>query len=155
MREERLRRPSSYNLEVFRLFCVSLLAMVLLTSCESGMKDKAKVQAAILDRLRSHSGLDLKSLDVNTTAVSFERNMAYATVSFHPKGDPVVNSGMSMKYTLEVRDGKWVVTKVGDSEGHGMMGGMPGSGALPPGHPGVNPSGASPQNGSSAAPRSR
>jgi hypothetical protein len=122
--------------------------MVLLTSCEeNGMKDKAKVQAAILDRLRSHSGLDLKSLDVNTTAVSFEKKKAYATVSFHPKGDPVVNSGMSMKYTLEDRDGKWVVTKVGDSEGHGMTSGTPGAGgALPPGHPPA---------GSTAAPGTR
>jgi len=35
------------------------------------MKTKEKVQAAILDRLESHSGLDLKSMDVATTNLSF------------------------------------------------------------------------------------
>lgn len=87
-----------------------------------------------------HSGLDMNQLDVTTTAVSFEKNMAYATVAFHPKNDPAVNSGMTMKYTLEEKSGKWVVVKVGDGQGHGMDGhvGMSG-GTLPPGHPQVDP----------------
>jgi hypothetical protein len=102
------------------------------------MKTKEKVQAAVLDRLQSHSGLDLKSMDVATTAVSFEGNLAHATVTFHPKDDPTVNGGISMKYTLEARDGKWVVTNVGDSTGHSLPGPTPGdSSSLPPGHPSV------------------
>jgi hypothetical protein len=103
------------------------------------LKTKEKVQAAVIDRLQNHSGLDLKSMDVTTTNVSFQDNMAYATVSFHPKDDPTVNGGMSMKYTLEARDGKWVVTKVGDSAGHAVTSPTPGvgSGGLPPGHPSV------------------
>lgn len=89
-----------------------------------------------MQRLQAHSGLDLNSLDVNTTSVSFDKNLAYATVAFHPKGDSNVNSGMSVKYTLEARDGKWTVVKVGDASGHGAMGD---SGAtLPPGHPRVD-----------------
>jgi hypothetical protein len=98
------------------------------------------VQKAITDRLEAHSGLDLKALDVTTTSVSFEKNKAYATVAFHPKGDPSVNSGMTVKYTLEEQGGKWVVVNVGDSQGHGLAGhdAMEGS-SLPPGHPPVNP----------------
>jgi hypothetical protein len=98
------------------------------------------VQAAILDRLQSHSGLDLKSMDVATTNVSFEKNLAYATVSFHPKDDPSVNGGMTMKYTLEARGGKWIVVKLGDSTGHSVSNALQGgeSSGLPPGHPSVN-----------------
>lgn len=108
------------------------------------MKNKDKVQQAILNRLQAHSGLDLKSLDVTTTSVSFDKDMAYATVAFHPKDDPAVNSGMVMKYTLEQRDGQWVVVHVGDSQGHGLPGHSSGNAdtQLPPGHPplsGANP----------------
>lgn len=123
--------------------------MSLLTSCGNSLKTKEKVQEAILDRLKTKSGLDLNSLDVATTSVSFNRNIAYATVAFHPKADPTVNNGMIMKYTLEERDGKWVVVNVGDSLGHGMAehasaaadqlpSGHPsvsGGAQLPPGHP--------------------
>jgi hypothetical protein len=123
---------------------------LLLTACGNSLKTKEKVQVAILDRLQAHSGLDLKSMDVTTTNVSFERNLAYATVSFHPKGDPAVNSGMTMKYTLEARDGKWIVTKVGDSGGHSASNPIPGSTALPPGHPSLE--GASPDNPHAPAP---
>ena len=109
------------------------------------MQSKDKVQEAIVNRLQTKSGLDLKSLDVTTTSVSFDKNLAYATVAFHPKNDPAIHSGMVMKYTLEQRDGKWVVLSVGDSQGrklpgHSLQGhdlsGHGSAGAdLPPGHP--------------------
>lgn len=113
--------------------------MLVVAGCGNGVRSKEKVQQAILERLQTRSGLDLNSLDVTTTSVSFEKNLAYATVAFHPKGDSRVNSGMVMKYTLEDRDNKWVVIKVGDAQGHARMGGT-GEGAdqLPPGHPAVD-----------------
>jgi hypothetical protein len=124
---------------VFRRVVPFSLAVLLLAGCGNSMKSKQKVQDAIISRLQSRSGLDLNSLDITTTAVSFDKNMAYATVAFHPKGDTRVNSSMVMKYTLQQRDGKWVVVNVSDSQGHGMAGGHPsGSGQLPPGHPPVN-----------------
>ena len=112
----------------------------MLGSCRNNLQDKSKVQEAILARLQRSSGLDLKDLDVNTTDISFDKNLAYATVAFHPKEDSSVSSGMTMKYTLENRDGKWVVIKVGDSQGRGAAGSRksaPGS-TLPPGHPPVD-----------------
>ncbi|MBV8830359.1 MAG: hypothetical protein JO108_14135 [Acidobacteriaceae bacterium] len=90
-----------------------------------------------MTRLQSHSGLDLKDLDVTTSSVSFDKNKAYATVAFHPKGDSDVRSGMVMKYTLERRNGKWVVVGVGDSQGHSMANSLGGGSQLPPGHPPV------------------
>lgn len=107
--------------------------------CGDSLKNKEKVQEAIVDRLKTKSGLDVDSLDITTTSVSFKRNMAYATVAFHPKQDQTVNGGMTMTYTLEDRDGKWVVVNVADSQGRGM-GGHASSGVdqLPPGHPSVS-----------------
>jgi hypothetical protein len=131
---------------VLRPGILLFVVILALTGCNNGMQDKAKVHQAILERLRTKSGLDLKSLDVNTTSVTFDKNKAYATVSFHPKGDPTLNSGLAMKYTLEQRDGKWEVvgapTAVG--QGHGgdagqLPSGHPNVGNLPPGHPQVSP----------------
>ncbi len=133
---------------VFRLLCVILAAFVVLTACRDDLKTKEKVQQAVVDRLQEHSGLDLKALDVSTTDVKFDQNKAVATVAFHPKGDTSINSGMTMKYNLEERDGKWVVTGVNNAQGTPLgthppvgqspMGQSPAGqpeGQLPPGHP--------------------
>jgi hypothetical protein len=135
-----------------RRLAAFLLSLVLLAACGNSLRSKEKVQQAILERLSTHSGLDMNALDVNTTSVSFKNNMAYATVAFHPKGDTSVNSGMLMNYTLKAQNGKWVVVNVSDSQGHGLAGHSPAGGdQLPPGHPPLdqmNPQ-ASPGTGSS------
>lgn len=120
-----------------------LVVAALFSGCGNRIKTKEKVQEAIINRLQTRSGLDINSLDITTTSVTFDKNMAYATVAFHPKGDSNINGGMTMKYTLEARDGKWAVINVGDSQGHSQAHGIPGdaSGAsLPPGHPAVGSS---------------
>lgn len=121
-----------------RCLAALLLSFSVLAACGNSMRSKDKVQQAILERLAAHSGLDLNALDVTTTSVSFRNNMAYATVAFHPKSDTSVNSGMLMNYTLEARNGKWVVLSVADSQGHGLAGhpsASSGTDQLPPGHP--------------------
>lgn len=132
---------------VFRPLAAVLLAIAVLAGCGNSLKTRDKVQEAIVHRLETSSGLDMNSLDVNTTSVRFDKNMAYATVAFHPKSDSSVSSAMVMKYTLEDRGGKWVVVNVADSQGHGMAGHGAASGTpLPPGHPSVN-SESQPSNG--------
>ena len=113
-----------------------MAVLCLVVACGPGIHTKEKVQQAIVNRLQTRTGLDVSALDVTTTAVTFERRVAYATVSIHPKSDPGVQS-MVMKYTLEDRDGKWIVTNVADSQGHGMTGhpSAQNDQALPPGHP--------------------
>jgi hypothetical protein len=124
---------------VLRVSAALLVATAVLASCGNSIRSKERVQEAIINRLQAKSGLDLNSLDVATTSVSFEKNIAYATVAFHPKSDPAVNSGMVMKYTLEARDGKWVVVNVSGSQGHGTMRqNSPNANTLPPGHPPIN-----------------
>lgn len=121
---------------VSRPFAALLVAIVLLAACGPNIKSKEKVQEAIVNRLETNSGLDLRKLDITTTNVSFDKNMAYATVAFRQKGDSSLRSGMVMTYTLENRGGKWAVVKVGDSHGRSMAGQSPtAAGGLPPGHP--------------------
>jgi hypothetical protein len=128
---------------VSRQLAALLVAMLLVAACGPNIKSKEKVQQAILNRLAKNSGLDLNKLDITTTSVSFDKNMAYATVAFHKKGDSSLDSGMAMTYTLENRGGKWAVVKVGDSHGRSVAEQAPhGAGELPPGHPpldSVNP----------------
>jgi hypothetical protein len=131
-----------YNLMVFRLLCTILLIFVFLAACRDDLKTKEKVQQAVVERLQAHSGLELKDLDVTTTDVKFDKNRAVATVAFHPKGDVSLNSGMTMKYSLEERDGKWVVTGVNTAEGSPLSTHPPvapgaGEGSLPAGHPAI------------------
>jgi hypothetical protein len=121
---------------VFRPSAVCLLAFLCCSACRNENRNKQEIQDAIVQRLQTRSGLDLKALDMTTTSISFEKNKAYATVAFHPKGDPAVNSGMSMRYTLENKDGKWNVVTVGTSQGHQLPGhAATGADQLPPGHP--------------------
>jgi hypothetical protein len=121
---------------VSRQLAALLAAIVLFAACGTDIKSKEKVQEAIVNRLKANSGLDVSKLDITTTGVSFDKNMAYATVAFHQKADSSLGSGMVMTYTLQNREGKWAVVKVGDSHGRSVTGqASPGAGELPPGHP--------------------
>jgi len=121
---------------VSRQLAALLVAIVLLAACGPNIKSKEKVQEAIVNRLKANSGLDPNKLDITTTGVSFDKDMAYATVAFHQKGDSSLGSEMVMTYTLQNRGGKWAVVKVGDSHGRSVTGQAPnGAGELPPGHP--------------------
>src|SRR3954447_20477035 len=125
---------ASYNRMVLRHPAAILFVAILLVACGNDLKSKDKVQAAIMDRIQTKTGLDLKGLDVTTTSVSFEKNMAYATVAFHPKGDASVSHGMEMKYTLEQHDGQWQVVNVADPHGNPARPPSGAGGNLPPGH---------------------
>ena len=111
------------------------------------MQNREKVKADLNEYLSSKVGLDLKSVDVDITKLTFEGNKANATVSFHQKADTSVGAGMVMQYTLDQQNGHWVVTSRADSQGHGMGAGSandslppghPSTGALPPGHPNLS-----------------
>ena len=130
----------SYNQEVLRAPLALLISVTFLLSCGENINSKEKVQAAILERLKTKStGLDVNDLDVNTTAVTFDKNMAYATVAIHPKGDTAVGHGMTVKYTLENHDGKWAGVKLDSPVANPMAQSQGGTDTLPPGHPSVAP----------------
>ncbi|MEK7754401.1 MAG: hypothetical protein AAB654_20920 [Acidobacteriota bacterium] len=107
--------------------------------------------------LSTRAGLDLKSMQVDVSSVSFRQNEADAVVSFRPKGSTEPSAGMKMQYTLEKKGDRWVVKGKRESgmspHGAGAPGGAmppggaampPGGAAMPPDHP---PSGTMPPGG--------
>lgn len=116
------------------------LLLVVAACNRSVSQSNEAVKAGIVEHLNKGSGLDLSLMDVQVTNVTFEGTTAKASVNFRPKSAP--DQGMQMNYTLESKDGKWVVVgKAGSQAGHGAdTTPAPGGGALPPGHPPVSPS---------------
>lgn len=85
--------------------------------------------------LESRGDLDLKQMQIEVSKVAFRDKEADATVMFRPNGVNDPGAGMSINYTLEARDGKWMVKKSA-SGGMSSPHGQPAApGALPPGHP--------------------
>ena len=110
-----------------------LAGVVLLGACNRGLENKEAVRQAVIDHLSSRSNLNVGSMQVDVTAVTFRENEADATVSFQAKG--ATGGGMTMSYKLERKGNRWVVKGKSDTGGmpHGAMGG----GEMPSGHPPV------------------
>ena len=119
----------------------------MLAGCSKNIQTNEAVKQGIVNHLAQNKGLQMASMDMDVTAVTFKDNLADATVSFKPKGG-AASTGMQMHYTLEKKGDAWVVQKKADSgAGHGTampgMGGMGApspagempAGAMPPGHP--------------------
>jgi hypothetical protein len=117
---------AGYN-RVVRIGCVALL-MVCLAGCNRGVQNKDAVRQGVLDHL-SQLQLNVASMNVEVTSVEFNGNQAEATVSFSPKGGNATQ-GMSMRYQLELRGGRWVVVGRKDAGSSPHGGGMP---SAPPG----------------------
>ena len=121
-----------------------VVGTLLLAACaRKNIENKEAIRQAVIDYLSSRqaqTGLDMSTMDVNVTAMAFERDTARATVEFRIKNS---DAGMQLNYTLDRKGDKWVVEARQDTgQGHGVVlppggSGSPGSGELPPGHPAV------------------
>jgi outer membrane murein-binding lipoprotein Lpp len=122
----------------------ALIFALLLAACaRKNIENKDAIRQAVIEYLNSRqaqTGLDMSTMDVNVTAMAFERDTARATVEFRVKNS---EAGMQLNYTLDRKGDKWVVQARQDSgQGHGAAhppddSGSPGSGQLPPGHPSI------------------
>jgi hypothetical protein len=126
--------------------------MLSLLGCNKGNVDtKEAVRQGVIDYLAGRSNLNVSSMNVEVTSVTFKENEANATVTFAPKGG-ATGQPISIPYALERKGNRWVVKArpTGQSlhgvappgeNPHGAMppagGEMPGGGAMPPGHPAV------------------
>lgn len=141
-----------YNRSVTHRLLYVLAAGVLLCGCgNKGIQNEAAVRQGVMDYLSKRSDLNLSTMQVNVSAVSFRANEADATVSFRPKGE--ASGGMQMRYTLERKGNQWVVKGRGRGQagqashgagqmppmGAGQDHGTPGGSELPPGHPPAAP----------------
>ena len=126
--------------------------MLSLVACNKGNVDtKEAVRQGVIDYLAGRSNLNVSSMNVEVTSVTFKENEANAMVTFAPKGG-ATGQPISIPYALERKGNRWVVkarptgqsphgaAPTGESP-HGAMppagGEMPGGAAMPPGHPAV------------------
>ncbi len=143
------------------------LAAVLLISggCKKQASDNDAIRAGIMQHLTGVGTLNMTAMEVDIRSVSVNGNQAHAEVEFRPKTGGAPGAGMQVAYSLEKRDGAWVVLKsqpLGGMIQHpdpgqnphknqdvhsGSLpnfndilnpGATPAQGALPPGHPPVN-----------------
>ena len=119
------------------------MALLLAACGQKNIENKDAIRQAVVEYLASRqaqTGLDMSTMDVNVTAMAFERDTARATVEFRVKNS---DAGMQLNYTLDRKGDKWVVQPRQDGgQGHGVVGGEPGAipsdkGQLPPGHPSI------------------
>jgi hypothetical protein len=126
---------------------IGLAAAILAAACSKNIQTPEAVKAAIVEYLDAKSaqmGLNMANINVDVTALEFERDAARASVSFRVKGSDQA-TGMSMNYTLIRQGDKWVVRERSDASvnPHGaavpqtIPEGSANGGALPPGHPSV------------------
>ena len=107
-----------------------LILLVSLTACKRGIQNKDAVRQGVLDYLASRPNLSMSGMTVDVASVTFKENKAEAQVTFSAKGGPAGGGGMTMRYTLEQKNNKWVVMGKADS------GQSPhGAGAAAPGMP--------------------
>ena len=126
------------------LFAAPLIFTLLLSACaRKNIENQDAIRQAVIEYLNSRqaqTGLDMSTMDVNVTAMAFERDTARATVEFRVKGG---DAGMQLNYTLDRKGDKWVVQARQDSgQGHGVVqppgeSGSAAPGQLPPGHPSI------------------
>jgi hypothetical protein len=133
---------------------VSALPVLLfcLVGCNKGNIDtKEAVRQGVIDYLASRQNLNVSSMNLEVTSVTFKENEADATVAFVAKGGGG-GQPVSFTYTLERKGNRWVVKPKAPGQNphggamppgenpHGAMppaGGEAPGGAMPPGHPAV------------------
>jgi len=84
-------------------------ALLLAACAQKNIENKDAIRQAVLEYLSSkqaQTGLDVSAMDVDVTAMAFERDTARATVLFKVKNG---DGGMQMNYTLDRKGDKWVV----------------------------------------------
>jgi hypothetical protein len=118
-----------------KTFTLAVAALVL-AACSKNIQNPEAVKQGVVDYLTQRAatmGLNMSAMDVKVGAISFEKDIARASVSFVPKGMPD-GGGMSMDYVLERKGDKWAVKgrQVNPASSHGDQ---PLPGLLPPGHP--------------------
>lgn len=108
-------------------------AALILAGCAKNIQNPDAVKQGVMDYLQERAGtmgLNMGAMDANVTSVSFEKDVARASVAFVVKGAPAGGGGMSMDYVLDRKGDKWVVRGRQASPGKAH-----GADALPPAPP--------------------
>jgi len=123
---------------------VVTLLICALAACNRASESKEAIRESVINHVSGK--VNVGSMDVDVTSISFKGNEADATVTFRPKGAGP-GAGLQMQYTLQQKAGKWVVKDKAQAGGspHGAInpgaeaanphGGSGATGQMPQGHP--------------------
>lgn len=147
------------------LFAALLVALISFSACKQQQNEIDAIRAAIMQHLAGLKTLNLDAMQMNLRSVAINGSQAHAEAEFRPKTGAPSGAGMQVSYSLQKRDGAWLVLKSQASGGmiqhpdpaqnpHTNPGVHPGSlpnfsdilnpagaaaqGSLPPGHPPIN-----------------
>jgi hypothetical protein len=144
---------------------VAVLVCLALAGCHRSIQNEDAVKQGVMDYLSTRQDLNLASMNVSVTSMTFRQDQANVMVTFAPKGEGPAQP-MSIAYTLERKGDRWVVKPraAGGQNPHGGPGASPHeglgtsphggvapedggapAGALPPGHPTAPPPGNDPK----------
>jgi hypothetical protein len=110
---------------------VLCLAALLLAGCSKNIDTPEAVRDGIIKDISKI--VDVNTMNVTVTSVSFREKEADATVSFTPKQAPG-SQPMVMSYALERKGDEWKIKSRSMLGSHDKL--APGEAGLPPGHPG-------------------
>jgi hypothetical protein len=122
------------------LFVVVLLAgTIAAPGCQKQQKTASDgIREGIEQHLSSLKTLNLSAMDMNVTGVAVTGDTAQAQVEYVPKTGAPAGAAMRVSYSLEKRDGQWVVVKtnsLGGAIDHPAAGAnphaQPGQGTIP------------------------
>lgn len=85
------------------------MAAVFLFGCGPDIQNKEAVREAVMAHLKSRTDIDLSHMQVDVASVSFRKGEADASVVFKAVGSTDPGGSMTIAYTLEQKNGKWVV----------------------------------------------
>lgn len=76
------------------------------TACRKASSDEEAIRASILQHLQKTSGLNLAAMDTEFQKITVDGDHAQAQVLFRAKQE---GATMQMNYSLERRNGEWIV----------------------------------------------
>jgi hypothetical protein len=132
------QQPVSRGYNRIVRFACAILLLAGLAACNRGNQsgNDAAVRQGVLDHL-AQVGLNVGGMDVSFQSIEINGDKATAAVSITAKGGPA-GSGMTSKYHLQMKDGKWAYVSRDDGSPHGSGG----PGAVAPGSPNPHAGGA-------------
>jgi len=131
------QHPGSRGYNRIVRFACTLLLLAGFAACNRGSQNNDAVRQGVLDHL-AQVGLNMGGMDVNFQSIEINGDKATAAVSITAKGGPA-GSGMTSKYHLQLKDGKWVYVSRDDGIPHGAGAGP---GAVAPASPNPHAGGA-------------
>jgi len=86
-------------------------ALLFFGGCNQAKRDANEVRAGIMKHLAGMNGLNMSAMDMEIHSITVNGDTARAEVEYKLKAGNDKGAGMQVSYSLERRNGEWVVQK--------------------------------------------